>query len=150
MLESTTSACKSDPPPPRALATLARSPVCDDIPLCLCFTCGCDNQLSPSGGDGHAHICPRCNNGSVQAMKDRQCFTFCFVPLIPMGSQQIWYCTICQWRASQSGPAPPIAGQGGGFYGAQPSYGGGGYGPPQGQMMYPQQPGYAAPQGYGR
>ncbi|BGP17886.1 hypothetical protein JCM10213_000964 [Rhodosporidiobolus nylandii] len=122
--------------------------MCDFIPLC--FTCGCDKQLSQEGSQ--AHVCPRCNNGSVYATKERNCFTFCFVPLVPLGSEHVWHCTICQWQASQSGPAPPVAGQPGAFYGPQPGYGGGGYAP-QGTMGYPQQqmqPGYAAPQGYGR
>ncbi|GAA6020071.1 hypothetical protein JCM10207_006776 [Rhodosporidiobolus poonsookiae] len=140
--------------------------MCDDFPCLICFTCGCDKSLSQEGNQ--AHICPRCNNGAVYATKERNCFTFCFVPLIPLGNEHIWHCSICQWQASQKGPAPPVAGQPGGFYGApQPQYGGGGYAPQQmmgapppqggyggggyGQPMQPGygQPQYGQPQGYG-
>ncbi|GAA5833082.1 hypothetical protein JCM11251_006509 [Rhodosporidiobolus azoricus] len=133
--------------------------MCDDFPCLICFTCGCDKQLSQEGSE--AHVCPRCNNAAVYATKERNCFTFCFVPLIPLGNDHIWHCSICQWQASQKGPAPPVAGQAGAFYGPQPGYGGGGYGGPP-QMMgggpeYPQQPmqhggqpQYGQPQGYGR
>ncbi|GAA5852501.1 hypothetical protein JCM9279_003476 [Rhodotorula babjevae] len=108
----------------------------DCIPL-ICV-CGCDKQLSVEGND--AHICPRCNNGTVYATKERNCFSFCCVPILPLGSEHIWHCSTCQWAASQKGPAPPLAGQPGGFYGApQGGYGGGGYAP-QGPMGYPQQP----------
>ncbi|GAA5878622.1 hypothetical protein JCM8547_003847 [Rhodosporidiobolus lusitaniae] len=115
----------------------------DCIPLC--FVCGCDKSLKPEG-NGQAHVCPRCNNASVTATKESNCFTFCWVPIVPLGSEHVWYCSICQWTASQKGPAPPLA-QHGGFHGAQGmpmgGYGGGGYGggpPPQSGMMYPQQP----------
>ncbi|BGP49783.1 hypothetical protein JCM10450v2_005688 [Rhodotorula kratochvilovae] len=104
--------------------------MCDVIPLI--FVCGCDKQLSQEGNE--AHICPRCNNGTVYATKERNCFTL---------SEHVWHCSTCQWAASQKGPAPPLAGQPGGFYGApQGGYGGGGYGgyAPQGPMGYPQQP----------
>ncbi|BGO95564.1 hypothetical protein NBRC10512_007822 [Rhodotorula toruloides] len=123
--------------------------MCDFIPLI--FTCGCDRQLSQESGQ--AHICPRCHNGTVFPTKERNCFTFCFVPLIPLGSSHIYHCSTCQWEASQSGPAPPVAPQPGGFYGpgqmgGAPGYGGGGYGGgqvpmggyvPQQGMGYPQQ-----------
>ncbi|GAA5990266.1 hypothetical protein JCM10908_005900 [Rhodotorula pacifica] len=117
--------------------------MCDFIPLI--FTCGCDRSLRQEGGQ--AHICPRCHNGTVFPTAEKNCFTFCFVPLVPLGTKHLYHCTTCQWNASQSGPAPPIAPQPGGFYapGAPGGggYGGGGYNPGYGQqqpMGYPTQP----------
>ncbi|POY73430.1 hypothetical protein BMF94_3768 [Rhodotorula taiwanensis] len=117
--------------------------MCDFIPLC--FTCGCDHQLSQEGHE--AFICPRCHNGTVFPTKDRNCFTFCFVPLVPLGTKHLYRCTTCQWAASADGPPPPPAAQPGGFYGNQGppggAYGGGGYNPAYGQqqqMGYPTQP----------
>ncbi|GAA6053125.1 hypothetical protein JCM3770_002865 [Rhodotorula araucariae] len=108
--------------------------MCDFIPFI--FVCGCDKQLSQEGTQ--AHVCPRCNNGTVYATKEQNCFTFCCVPVLPIGSDHVWYCSTCQWTASQKGPAPLPAGQPGAFYGVpQPA----GYGyASAGPMGYPQQP----------
>ncbi|KAH9811052.1 hypothetical protein DFH28DRAFT_474039 [Melampsora americana] len=44
-------------------------------------------------------ICPQCHNGSVYPCKTRTWFEFCFVPLIPFKSKQIWFCSICKWQS---------------------------------------------------
>ncbi|GAA5933738.1 uncharacterized protein JCM15063_001399 [Sporobolomyces koalae] len=75
----------------------------------ICLSFGCSKQYSQE--DGQAHLCPRCNNGQVYAVKE--------------------------WQASQKGPAPPIAQQGG-YYPPQQQqqqpYGA------KAPMGYPQQP----------
>ncbi|GAA5967427.1 hypothetical protein JCM21900_001263 [Sporobolomyces salmonicolor] len=103
---------------------------------------GCSKQYSQEGSQ--AHVCPRCNNGSVYATKERNCLEICCVPLVPLGSSHLYMCSICQWQASQSGPAPPLAQQGGGYYGQPQGYGGGGVGqyPQQQQMGYREFPAF--------
>merc|ERR1711939_284061 len=112
--------------------------------FCLPLIFGCSNQIKPQGNPGEFH-CPRCNNDRVSRVKQTKCLEICCVPLVPMGSDHLYYCDICQWQSSQSGPPPPPAGAFQQPPGAMPpmSYGypGGGSGPPP-------QPGYG-PQGYG-
>ncbi|BGP56683.1 hypothetical protein JCM8202_001301 [Rhodotorula sphaerocarpa] len=107
----------------------------------LCFTFGCDRQLSQESDE--AFICPRCHNGTCFRTRERNCFTFCFVPLIPLGTKHLYHCSTCRYSASADGPPPPVAPQPGGFYGQQGNYGAGGYNPGYGQqqpMGYPTQP----------
>jgi len=91
---------------------------------------------------------------------EKNCLEICCIPLVPLGSKHVWMCSICrtcqslshflrfsnwfqglrvifaEWSASQKGPPPPAAMQGGyqgppQGYGGQPpqqGYGGGGYG----------------------
>lgn len=41
---------------------------------------------------------------SMFAAKSRKWFELCFVPLIPLGSRQVWVCGICQLQTDmQSG-----------------------------------------------
>ncbi|KZT53542.1 hypothetical protein CALCODRAFT_439948, partial [Calocera cornea HHB12733] len=98
---------------------------------------GCPTKIS-ADNSGPPMVCPRCHNPSVHGAKSRMWFEFCFVPLIPCQSEQIWYCPICSWEAAQAGnPQPALA---------QPGYGG----PAQQQYT---QPGYQPPpnaaQGWG-
>ncbi|GAA5827019.1 hypothetical protein JCM5353_008890 [Sporobolomyces roseus] len=111
----------------------------------ICLSFGCSKRYSQE--DGQAHVCPRCHNAQVYATKEKNCLEICCIPLVPLGSKHVWMCSICQWSASQKGPPPPAAMQGGyqgppQGYGGQPpqqGYGGGGYGQ-QAPMGYPQQP----------
>ncbi|KAI6110016.1 hypothetical protein F5141DRAFT_1004373, partial [Pisolithus sp. B1] len=86
---------------------------------------GCPNKIKPTG-DQSPRICPRCHNGefyraaSMFAAKSRTWFEFCFVPLIPLQSKDVWMCGICHLQTvMQPGWAPPIAGPGHGY---QPTY----------------------------
>jgi len=111
--------------------------MCDFLPLI--FVWGCPTKITQDNS-GPPMICPRCHNASVHGAKSRMWFEFCFVPLIPCTSEQIYYCPICSWDAPQAGnPQPPIA---------QPGYSG-----PQAQPQQFQQPGYQPPpngqQGWG-
>ncbi|KZO99470.1 hypothetical protein CALVIDRAFT_534464 [Calocera viscosa TUFC12733] len=110
--------------------------MCDFIPLC--FVWGCPTKIEPDNS-GPTMLCPRCHNASVHGAKSRMWFEFCFVPIIPCQSEQIYYCPICSWDAPQAGnPPPPLA---------QPGFNG----PGQGQQYT--QPGYQpapnASQGWG-
>ncbi|TFK42737.1 hypothetical protein BDQ12DRAFT_290731 [Crucibulum laeve] len=97
--------------------------------FCLPIICGCQTQIAPEG-DQNPRICPRCHNAAVVSAKSREWFEFCFVPMVPMSSKQIWTCAICNWNVPlQSGWEPQQAG--GGQLAA-------GYYPPGGW----QQPGY--------
>ncbi|KAH8117269.1 hypothetical protein DFH11DRAFT_1504541 [Phellopilus nigrolimitatus] len=58
---------------------------------------GCPTKLKPDG-DTSRRICPRCNNASVFQAKSRTWFEVCWIPLIPMKSNQIWYCGMCHWQ----------------------------------------------------
>ncbi|EJU00402.1 hypothetical protein DACRYDRAFT_68581 [Dacryopinax primogenitus] len=143
--------------------------MCDFIPL-ICVW-GCPTKIEQDAS-GPAMICPRCHNASVHNAKSRMWFEFCFVPIIPCQSEQIYFCSICSWEVNRQGnPAPPIApGPGQQYQQLQPGYqpapnpnqgwGGqapyGGYGAqpyPQQQPPKNQQGGFAQPyppqQGYG-
>ncbi|KAH9934815.1 uncharacterized protein B0H18DRAFT_869216, partial [Fomitopsis serialis] len=58
---------------------------------------GCPTKIKPDG-DQTPRICPRCNNVSVTSAKSRLWFELCWIPLIPMKSNHIWMCSICQWN----------------------------------------------------
>ncbi|KAH9854111.1 hypothetical protein C2E23DRAFT_819634 [Lenzites betulinus] len=76
---------------------------------------GCPTRLKPEG-DQTPRICPRCSNVSTIRVKSRLWFELCFVPLIPMSSEHLWLCTICQWSVPlQQGWEPALPG-----YGFQP------------------------------
>ncbi|KNZ45368.1 hypothetical protein VP01_81g11 [Puccinia sorghi] len=67
--------------------------MCDDC--CICLSIGCPTKINPSGGDGQARICPRCNNGSVFQAQSQQWLEICFLPLFPFKSKEVWSCNIC-------------------------------------------------------
>ncbi|KAI6036831.1 hypothetical protein BKA83DRAFT_4167974, partial [Pisolithus microcarpus] len=70
----------------------------------------CPNKIKPMSGNQSPRICPRCHNASMFAAKSRTWFEFCFVPLIPLRSKDVWMCGICQLQTvMQPGWAPPIA-----------------------------------------
>ncbi|KAI0736951.1 hypothetical protein C8Q72DRAFT_34267 [Fomitopsis betulina] len=128
-----------------------------DLIFCIPMIFGCTTKIN-ADGDQTPRICPRCNNASVTSAKSRLWFELCWVPLIPMKSQRIWTCSICQWNVplqqnwepalpmgnfqpggrgtDQAGPFPPPSGYGnlppGGYQpGYQPSYLGQAPGPSQ-------------------
>ncbi|KAI5843886.1 hypothetical protein DFP73DRAFT_478673 [Morchella snyderi] len=82
------------------------------------FTCG--TQDFSSSLKGYEHIrakCPRCHNPSVVAIKKRDFFTFCFIPVVPIGWGEELRCSICPYRQAtnkeqlmqmqhQEGPPP--------------------------------------------
>lgn len=92
---------------------------------------GCPTKIKQEG-DGTARVCPRCQNAQVVQAKSRTWFELCWIPLIPMKSNHIYYCNICQWQAAQDG-------------GYQPQLAGGGFGGHQGYPQQPQQYGYGPP-----
>ncbi|KAI0646936.1 hypothetical protein C8Q79DRAFT_957061 [Trametes meyenii] len=76
---------------------------------------GCPTRLKPEG-DQTPRVCPKCHNASTIRVKSRLWFELCFVPLIPMKSEHLWLCTICQWSVPlQQGWEPALPG-----YGFQP------------------------------
>jgi len=122
----------------------------------LCFVWGCPTKISTDNSDTTPRICPRCHNPSVRAASSRQWFEFCFVPLIPCMSQDIWFCSICRWETYKNvQPQPQIAPQG--YHGAQqgnvykqpgyqqPPNPNAGWGGQQNQSGFPQNP-YPPPQ----
>ncbi|TIB14628.1 hypothetical protein E3P92_01413 [Wallemia ichthyophaga] len=66
----------------------------DFIPLCFSFSCPV--KLKPDGQQPtQPLLCPHCNNGALVPFKSRRWFEFCFLPIIPFGSDHIWFCNIC-------------------------------------------------------
>ncbi|KAK0445512.1 hypothetical protein ARMSODRAFT_946516 [Armillaria solidipes] len=79
--------------------------------FCIPILVGCQTNVKPDSPEQVAHICPRCNNASVIAARQKTWFEFFFIPVVPLSSKHIWLCTICQWR-SPHGPGqvePAIA-----------------------------------------
>lgn len=72
--------------------------------LCICIQLGCSTKYSQEGGE--VYLCPRCHNGSITAVKETRCLQICCVDLVPLGSKHVYMCSICQYQASQDGPAP--------------------------------------------
>ncbi|KAF8654124.1 hypothetical protein AX16_003656 [Volvariella volvacea WC 439] len=92
---------------------------------------GCQTKIKPAEeGQGQpSRICPRCHNASAFVAKKSEWFELFFIPIVPLSSQHIWLCGICQWNAPY-GPGlwePAVAGY--------PQY------PPQGWQQ-PSVPGY--------
>ncbi|KJA18581.1 hypothetical protein HYPSUDRAFT_45128 [Hypholoma sublateritium FD-334 SS-4] len=90
----------------------------------LPIVCGCSTKISPEG-DQTPRICPRCHNAAVTSTKSKEYFELCFVPLVPMSTQHLWRCAICQWAVPiQPGWEPQLVTnvptQPGGYYPAQP------------------------------
>ena len=73
---------------------------------------GCPVKLKPDGQQpSQPLLCPHCNNGALAPFKvritcspaenaqihaqSRRWFEFCFLPIIPFGSDHIWFCNIC-------------------------------------------------------
>ncbi|KAK9492370.1 hypothetical protein V1508DRAFT_419222 [Lipomyces doorenjongii] len=131
----------------------------DFIPLF--FVCGGANYNKPLPGYENMRLyCPRCHNISLVAIKKREFFTFCFIPVIPTSLGEALQCTICTFQQSTSAdqlnsfrtqspqqqqvqiaghfqnqqyaPMPVGRGPGAGLYHYQPYY--------QAQQVYPQQP----------
>ncbi|TFK62184.1 hypothetical protein BDN72DRAFT_848928 [Pluteus cervinus] len=103
---------------------------------------GCNTTVKPEGDQQAARVCPNCHNASVIRAKTKDWFQICFVPVIPMSSQHIWLCHICQWKMKQQqgGWEPQVPNAG-------PNYPPPGWVPPSGQ--YAQAGGYAGqPQPY--
>ncbi|KAK9386002.1 hypothetical protein V1515DRAFT_587861 [Lipomyces mesembrius] len=129
----------------------------DFIPLF--FVCGGANYNKPMPGYENLRLyCPRWSK--VVAIKKREFFTFCFIPVIPTSLGEALQCTICPYfqatsadqlnsfrtqspqqqqmqiaghfQNQQYAPMPMGRGPGAGSYHYQPYY--------QAQQVYPQQP----------
>ncbi|KAK9315456.1 hypothetical protein V1524DRAFT_415331 [Lipomyces starkeyi] len=128
----------------------------DFIPLF--FVCGGANYNKPLPGYEDLRLyCPRWS--AVVAIKKREFFTFCFIPVIPTSLGEALHCTICPFEQATSAdqlnsfrsqspqqqmqlpgyfqnqqyaPMPMGQGPGAGSYHYQPYY--------QAQQVYPQQP----------
>ncbi|KAA1082965.1 hypothetical protein PGT21_021663 [Puccinia graminis f. sp. tritici] len=81
--------------------------MCDEC--CICLSVGCPTKINPSGGDGHARICPRCNNGSVFQAQSQRWLEVCFLPLFPFKTKDVWSCNICSWQAELGTFQPLVA-----------------------------------------
>jgi len=79
--------------------------------LCIPIIGGCHEKLNITDPD--PHLCPRCNNPSLNNGSARRWFEVCFVPLIPMKKKHIVICHICNWRVQkpQDGQQGPPNGQ---------------------------------------
>ncbi|KAK7206788.1 hypothetical protein BZA70DRAFT_275080 [Myxozyma melibiosi] len=74
-----------------------------DMSIPMIFVCGGTNFNGPlKGYEGLRVNCPRCHNNSVMALKKREFFTFCFVPVIPTNYGKTLQCTICPYSRSTS------------------------------------------------
>ncbi|KAH9443862.1 hypothetical protein MJO28_013852 [Puccinia striiformis f. sp. tritici] len=81
--------------------------MCDEC--CICLSVGCPTKINPSGGDGQARICPRCNNGSVFQAESQRWLEICFLPLFPFRSKDVWSCNICSWQVELGTYQPLVA-----------------------------------------
>ncbi|EFP82466.1 uncharacterized protein PGTG_08422 [Puccinia graminis f. sp. tritici CRL 75-36-700-3] len=81
--------------------------MCDEC--CICLSVGCPTKINPSGGDGQARICPRCNNGSVFQAQSQRWLEVCFLPLFPFKTKDVWSCNICSWQAELGVFQPLVA-----------------------------------------
>jgi len=80
--------------------------------MCLPIIFGCPTKIKPEG-DQTPRMCPRCNNASVISAKSRMWFELFWIPLVPLSSNHIWICTVCQWEVPhQEGYQPAVPGQG--------------------------------------
>ncbi|KAI9253793.1 hypothetical protein BDA99DRAFT_607354 [Phascolomyces articulosus] len=60
----------------------------------FCFTFGFDNFKRRSGD--RVWTCPNCSARDVYYVKNNECFTFCFIPLIPCGpTKHLYECHTC-------------------------------------------------------
>ncbi|KAI8338173.1 hypothetical protein BC941DRAFT_424783 [Chlamydoabsidia padenii] len=60
--------------------------------FCLIF--GIDKFKRKSSG--HVWTCPNCSAQDVYLVKNNDCFTFCFIPIIPCGGTKQYYeCFTC-------------------------------------------------------
>jgi len=73
--------------------------------LCIPIIGGCHEKLSIADPD--PHLCPRCNNPSLNNGSARRWFEICFVPLIPMKKKHIVICHICNWRVQKPQDGQP-------------------------------------------
>ncbi|KAI8976461.1 hypothetical protein BDB01DRAFT_802935 [Pilobolus umbonatus] len=70
----------------------------------FCFTFGLERFKRKSGHS--VWHCPNCQAKDVHLIKANQCFTFCFVPLIPCGgTKKIYECDTCGWANVYQPPA---------------------------------------------
>ncbi|CUS12050.1 unnamed protein product [Tuber aestivum] len=65
------------------------------------FVCGTQDFSGALKGFEHIRVvCPRCHNSSVVAIKRRNFFTFCFIPIVPISWGEELRCSICQYHQS--------------------------------------------------
>lgn len=109
------------PPPPSSLSLTTFLPKTEHHPRHFPPP-GCSNSYSQEGDQ--AHICPRCHNASVYAVKlvnnrerdesdvskadiisalpylgnnrETKCLEICCIPLVPLGTNHIFQCSICR------------------------------------------------------
>ncbi|CDO70782.1 hypothetical protein BN946_scf184798.g97 [Trametes cinnabarina] len=111
------------------------------------MVCSSAAFAAPAAGVHGGLTVPHKPLASTIRVKSRTWFELCFVPLIPMSSEHLWLCTICQWSVPlQQGWEPALPG-----YGFQPSAPGQWQAPPYTPMSPPPnaaqhgyQPGYPA------
>ncbi|OAD80310.1 hypothetical protein PHYBLDRAFT_137862 [Phycomyces blakesleeanus NRRL 1555(-)] len=62
----------------------------------FCFTFGFEQFKRKSRNQ--VYTCPHCSAQDVYLVKANDCFTFCFIPLIPCsGTKQLYECYTCGW-----------------------------------------------------
>ncbi|KAM0748841.1 hypothetical protein T439DRAFT_327344 [Meredithblackwellia eburnea MCA 4105] len=101
--------------------------VCFFIPLVW----GTSSSLSQERSD--TRICPKCSNANVEPVKVKKRFELCWVPLVPMGTKELWFCNICQWSTPIGGTFQPAPANGTGSKSRAPNQPGPNYVPPPGR-----------------
>ncbi|ORY88642.1 hypothetical protein BCR35DRAFT_301425 [Leucosporidium creatinivorum] len=65
--------------------------------LCIPIVYGCPAKLTQEGHD--TRVCPRCHNPRVEKFKRKKRFDLCYIPLIPLGTKHLYFCTVCRWES---------------------------------------------------
>ncbi|KAI7872024.1 hypothetical protein BDF14DRAFT_1755407 [Spinellus fusiger] len=61
----------------------------------FCFTFGLEKFKRKTSNN---YSCPHCSAHDVYLVKTNDCFTFCFIPLIPCGgTKELYECFTCGW-----------------------------------------------------
>ncbi|KAJ6264552.1 hypothetical protein Dda_0699 [Drechslerella dactyloides] len=71
--------------------------------MAFIFVCGTQDFSSRLKGYENLRVnCQNCHNNSVIAIKRRNFFTFCYIPIIPLSWNEELNCTICNARSKIS------------------------------------------------
>ncbi|RVD86914.1 uncharacterized protein DFL_005165 [Arthrobotrys flagrans] len=71
--------------------------------MAFIFVCGTQDFSSRLKGYENVRVnCSNCHNNSVIAIKRRNFFTFCYIPIIPLSYHEELNCTICNARSKIS------------------------------------------------
>ncbi|KAH8930737.1 hypothetical protein BT69DRAFT_1255246 [Atractiella rhizophila] len=66
---------------------------------------GCPTKISQSSSE--TRVCPRCHNASCVPATSKRRFELCWIPILPLGKKEIWFCGICQWSGPKDAQFQP-------------------------------------------